>query len=294
MTANPFISAALERADRVFSSTTAVPHNNEYFVGYLPEHLPLLKTKRDYYKNHVVNKKHKQYVNYALRVAMKQLIEIDSLSTGGQLFMATLVLSDYFVNRLLVCDKSAVSGSKTPMAMLSRAIRERLCSPCGIKHMFFVVERGKQGNVHVHIVAFLPDTNGCSLSDFKSKASALGQVSNRPNSIKIQTTYHATLYRKVIGDENADLIELEVEQLGKDSYWETRKWTTSTKGVMQCVEFRSTAELPLDCGIADYLAKDLNKRVFGSSRYNFHISASLRKQCENAFADHLKELKSAM
>ena len=105
------------------------------------------------------------------------------------------------------------------------------------------------------------------------------EVETYQTAVQVKTEYKRELYTKVIGQEQTELLELEIDLLGDQSGWQRGKaFTDITTGEVSYISYKTTGLHPIDSGIADYLSKSLNDKVFMKSRYNFSISSATRKE----------------
>lgn len=287
------IEAALKEIASVFSNVLTVPRNSPFYSPYLVSKLTKLKAERSLYKIIEIDSKNKQYLNFGLRAAVLAVLNQTSKSENAATVMITFTLTEHYCRRLKSIDSTVVSrgNGKPPISALRADLKRTLFNKFSITHEFFVLERSRGGCFHAHILASLPcpelkTLKGVALTTtdtFNRLKLALKELdfvrSNSNNAIQIKDHYNCEVYRRVIGEEASEFIELDIDSLGDDSGWKIGKYFTDlSTGEITVVSYKSSRPLNIDTGIADYLSKELKRKIFRSSRDNYSISSAVRQE----------------
>lgn len=285
------IVTALNEYAALFSDSPLVPRNSPFHSAYLASRLKKITQARQLYKSVEVDSTKKLYINYGLRAATLSVIEATKQHRNAVTAFITVQLTEQYYRHLKAIDCSSVSQGEPPISRLREVLRRKLFDKFEIKHEYFVVERGaKNSTIHLHIVCSLqcPEVSSMSGVNFettdtckrlKKAIRAMHEVETYQTAVQVKTEYKRELYTKVIGQEQTELLELEIDLLGDQSGWQRGKaFTDITTGEVSYISYKTTGLHPIDSGIADYLSKSLNDKVFMKSRYNFSISSATRKE----------------
>lgn len=290
------ILAGLNNKSAVFSSGTTVPRNNPYFSAYLEESIKKVKAVRDLYKTLEVDVAKKQYVNLGLRAATWALLKEADKKDNCLVALVTFHLSDDYVEFLKGVDEKcgkSTSSLKRPIAHIREDLTNKIVKPMGIEHEFFVLEPSDGGGIHVHMLCCLVFTEVKSTSTIDVKNTVTYKrlmdtirrqqfIKAYRSSVQVKVAYHQELYRAYLDESpdglNAELIEHEIKTLGLQSTFVVGKTFFNSDGDRVVASYKSRNPVPIDTGIADYLAKSLVKPVFRTSRDNYSINLKVRKK----------------
>ncbi|GAA6183789.1 hypothetical protein [Aliiglaciecola sp. NS0011-25] len=269
---NPVITRALANSSRGLSRGRPVLRYNSYIESYTPEQLPKITTRKQLYKTHCLDAKKHHYINYGLRAAVLGLLEAannDKTNTKH----VTVQLNEGFSKRVI--DESGTRGSAQ---YFNRMFRMRIAAPLNIANYFFVFETSQRGNLHVHIVLNIDESEVGRLKELLKSSGwlqtdNLGKVSN--SAIKVDSGYPVRLFRNAMSLEEIEYIEMEVEDYSDDSLWQCVRKKADDKGNIVCQEYQLKEHHTIDEGLADYLCKDLTDSLFYGGK-NYGISRSLK------------------
>lgn len=280
------IEAAINELVSVFSVGELVPGNSPTRSPYLASKLTKLKSARDLYKTQVIDRKYNLHLNFGLRAAVISVLEQTKKFENATTVLITLALTEHYSNRLKIIDRH--KSSKPPLSAVRADLKRTIFDKFSISHEFFVIEKSSNGNFHLHIVASIVCSDvatlkGCEFKNtrtYENLRSALISsyfVEKFNTAVQIKEDYIKEIYCKTIGQQETELLELELDSLGANSGWKVGKTFKDKKtGQTAILSYKTVCPLPINTGIADYLAKELRDKVFETSRDNFSISAASR------------------
>lgn len=245
MPPNPRIIRALEQAEITGNDHSPVDTSNSNLIptGLLPSLTDI--------KKRLINKRvGKRMISYQLRFLYIALFE-------------WFTNQDYYTYRFVtvhfdsVTEARLMNGKKGPVVAYSDRLRKSLAALPHSTEFFFVLERGSTVNkrLHAHVLIAFHKEDLDSLKPIFSKG-----ATQTGSGLDISNTFEL-IHSAQPGTSAYEMLELE-EEHGCCSYKKNKKG-------------KYVVELPLSIGAADYMSKDLSKRLAGHTGRRFYATSGI-------------------
>jgi hypothetical protein len=278
------LAGAVKASNKGLSWGHPVLSQYKYFDCYKPALLPSVKDRRNIHKTFILDKKKNLNVNFALRAATQALILEESKKTGFELVFITIHLNDELSQNL-----SNDLKDKKPTQYFNELLRKRVLKRFEVDDYYFVIEKVGTTRLHAHIVCLIKIGTELLIRDaFRASGWLLLNKANKvSNGVSISRGYYLRMLRRSLGEVELDLLDMEVTDYAEESFWKSYQTIPDVLGETHDAGFKTKEPVPIDVGLADYLSKQLNEKIFGvGGGKNYSISQSLSKLM-NPLIDHL-------
>jgi len=256
-----------------YSDDYTVPLFSEYYKGYKPDSLPTLKTKRKLHTTVNISSRHKQYLNYCLRIGVLAILYETVNNEQIIPVMITIAFSPEYISELTTY---AQKKGKNPISYYGELIKKRV-KKYDFKDYFLVFEKGSSSDknephqgIHVHIVGIINQNDEKGFRHALRKDNQLRKNKNgetATTAVEISRGYHPKI-------KSDNFVLSLVSKHNPMTKWREATEEEEKNGIV----YTTIEEQRIDVGLADYLSKGLHRLLFENTSRNYLVSDSLTKK----------------